>query len=783
MKRKGFTLVELLIVIIILAIITGISIPLIRNIREKNQNKEYTNYAESIEYSAKLYIDSHKEDLFVEDGEEACEIIEYADLERKGLLKDIGINDVSCDNANTFVAVMKKGNEYTYKVNLMCTKEEDEIYKAETVNKEDCRGSSEAPTVTLSSQNNVSSIQIGILTIRDRDDGIAGYYFGKDNPKNKTVEFTTVTGSPKELVINDIEITEAGTYYLVAKDKAGNRSQVITKNVYKTELDAAGGVVEPTEVLTLQGDSFTPPAPTKEGNDFAGWYEDEDYTNLLEGAYTPSENKTLYANWSVYTYNISYVTNGGTLGEISPTTAEYNEIVTLSSPSKTFVVDIDPNSQGAVASVDGEVVTSISSNQFFNGWQGSNVNTNQAVYGLAPNNLTSSWSDSMVKIGSGSEVMYLKNIGNKNEETILTATWNTSSITLPTLTKRGGACNYNTAADGSGESYESGELYIPSITEANTTLYVRCIETLVPTTMTLSETSGTLTYGTNKTVAITTDGDGLLSCSSSDSTIATCSISGTTLTIVPQATTADSKSVTITVSQAAGETSMEASVTYTATVNRKELSCPGSPSAKTYSGSSLASGITCPTGSTAGGTINATNAGSYTQTCTANSGYKFSSTCSVSWTINKKATTITLSSTSATIDCDDYVNVTVTSNGDGTLSCTTSNSNYATCSTTATNKVRIYAGGKSGTATITIKKAAGTNYAAASKTFSARGRKCSSYSWSYYYYWGDAASCGTSAYCNEPCQYHGYSYWSCSSSSSTPPTAPNQRGGGHCWCA
>ena len=782
MKKSGFTLVELLIVIVILGIITGISIPLIRNIREKNQNKEYSNYIDSMEYSAKLYIDSHKEDLFVIDGDESCAIIEYDELERKGLLKDIGIDNVSCKSTNTFVAVEKKGNEYTYKVSLQCISNGETIYTQAGISRDTCQESSEIPTVTLSSQNNIAPTQVGILTIRDSDDGIAGYYFGKSNPKQTTVTYTEVAGRPHELVINDIEITEAGTYYLVAKDAAGNRSQVVSKSVYQTTLNADGGVMEPSSVLTLQGDSFTPPTPTKEGSIFEGWYEEESYTNRVDGPYSPTGNKTLYAKWrlDIYTYTIRYVTNGGTLGDSSPTVAESNEIITLSSPTKVFTINIDANSQGAVAMVDGEAVTSVSGAQYFNGWQGSNVDLAKAVYGTAPNALTSAWTDSMVKIGAGSEVMYLQNIGKREEETVLTATWNSSSITLPTLTRSGSACNYNTAADGSGETYESGELYIPSITEGNDTLYARCIYVKSPATMTLSSTSGTLTYGTNGTVSITTDGDGALSCSSSNTAVATCSISGTTLTIVPQAATADNQTATITITQAEGDNYIGTSATYTATVNRQTLTCPSSPSAKTYSGSSLASGVSCPTGSTAGGDTSGVSAGTYSQTCTATTGYKFSSACSVSWTINKKATTMSLSSSSGTIACDDYKTITVTTNGDGALSCTTSKSSVATCSVLSGNKVRIYGKGR-GSATITIKQAAGTNYAAASKTYSATGKSCgSSINWTYYYYWGDAASCTTAAYCHDPCQYHGYSYWSCTSGGT--PTRANQSGGGYCYC-
>ena len=57
-KIKGFTLVELLVTVSILGLITAMSIPVIRNIIEANTIKKYTTYKDSVETSAKLYVDS-----------------------------------------------------------------------------------------------------------------------------------------------------------------------------------------------------------------------------------------------------------------------------------------------------------------------------------------------------------------------------------------------------------------------------------------------------------------------------------------------------------------------------------------------------------------------------------------------------------------------------------------------------------------------------------------------------------------------------------------------------
>ena len=119
LKEKGFTLVELLVVIVILEIITGISIPLIRNIRDRNENRQYTAYMDSLKSSAKLYVDSYSEDLFGHE-ESSCAIVRYSQLEEKGLLKDIAVNDISCNSEDTLVRVVKVNNKYSYSPMISC---------------------------------------------------------------------------------------------------------------------------------------------------------------------------------------------------------------------------------------------------------------------------------------------------------------------------------------------------------------------------------------------------------------------------------------------------------------------------------------------------------------------------------------------------------------------------------------------------------------------------------------------------------------------------------------
>jgi chitinase len=68
-----------------------------------------------------------------------------------------------------------------------------------------------------------------------------------------------------------------------------------------------GGVeIEPMTGLTA-GDKVKLPEPTKEGNMFIGWYDNEDFDGKsYEGSYTYKEDVTLYACWMTLQYKIYF---------------------------------------------------------------------------------------------------------------------------------------------------------------------------------------------------------------------------------------------------------------------------------------------------------------------------------------------------------------------------------------------------------------------------------------------------------------------------------------------
>ena len=198
---------------------------------------------------------------------------------------------------------------------------------------------------------------------------------------------------------------------------------------------------------------------------------------------------TLYSQWNANTYTISYEYNGGKKGTNAPTSGTYDKVLTIDNPSKTVTVTGDENGTGAT------IGSATSKAQTFAGWTYSNGNTNTAKYGTLSNDVTCSWSSSSTKVTS----KYFKNLRSTSGYVTLTANWTPVALNLPTISKTGYTCKWNTEADGSGTSYTSGGSYTPSATSSSSiTMYAIC--TVNKVYINLHVNGGTLTDGTSTAV-------------------------------------------------------------------------------------------------------------------------------------------------------------------------------------------------------------------------------------------------------------------------------------------
>ncbi len=149
MNNKGFTLVEVIVTIVILGITTMVALPVVSTLQGQLNNNKYKVYQESLESSAKLYTDSYDYDMFGRKLQ-GCVKLTYNDLADKKLLSDIELDkNITCDNNDTFVTVIKTNDTYTYQSSLKCTDENGNIVFEKSDVTNSCPDSDDENTISI----------------------------------------------------------------------------------------------------------------------------------------------------------------------------------------------------------------------------------------------------------------------------------------------------------------------------------------------------------------------------------------------------------------------------------------------------------------------------------------------------------------------------------------------------------------------------------------------------------------------------------------------------------
>lgn len=303
------------------------------------------------------------------------------------------------------------------------------------------------------------------------------------------------------------------------------------------------------------------------------------------------------------------------------------------------------------------------------------------------------------------------------------------SFTISATSSHGGSLSASTS---NGTVAEVNGMTIVGVNKGQSTITVTCAETTYYTAKTatctvnvgtigpgLSFSDQTLKYGESKQLSVSTNSAGAITATSSNTSIFTTSMNGTTITLTPTGI----GSATLTLNQVASGNYNSGQVTATITVNRNPLA--QMPTARTglvynessQSGLNGSGSYITPTSNVTSGT----NAGTYTFKATPQTGYCWSDTSgteerSVSFEIAKAPCDLQLSATSISVGISGQTaTITVTRKGNGTITASSSNTSYFTVSGTTT--ITITGGSTPNVSgTLTVNVAEGTNHLAASAT-------------------------------------------------------------------
>ena len=118
-NNKGFTMVELLVTMAIMGLLIIMAFPTIRAIQTNNNNTKYKEYGTSAISAAKIYADSYAEDLFASEQSNEFKVVNFDELAKKDLIKDINISEATCIIESS-VTIVKYKDDYSYCLHLVC---------------------------------------------------------------------------------------------------------------------------------------------------------------------------------------------------------------------------------------------------------------------------------------------------------------------------------------------------------------------------------------------------------------------------------------------------------------------------------------------------------------------------------------------------------------------------------------------------------------------------------------------------------------------------------------
>lgn len=197
MKNKGFTLVELLAILVILGLLATIITPVVQKTLTANKEKVYEIMVDQIKDYTKDYL--AKNTSVLPDEEDVASVVKFIDLKRAGLLQ---INMINPKTGNiisneSFIRVIKKYNNYVYEVityDLVDVEELEEGAPSIELNSytQDCSTSCELEEINnVSRQIVYNEEEVGSIDLNKK--GLYTVYYSKLENGKLGISIKTVT--------------------------------------------------------------------------------------------------------------------------------------------------------------------------------------------------------------------------------------------------------------------------------------------------------------------------------------------------------------------------------------------------------------------------------------------------------------------------------------------------------------------------------------------------------------------------------------------------------------